>query len=71
MHAASSLHAGLLVGAEHVVVLAERLAVEGPCVEVEHSGCCDGEMRVAREDPRSMLSRLERVSGQPAAHRGG
>ena len=33
MNAATGLYAGLLVGAEHVVVFAQRLAVEDPLVK--------------------------------------
>jgi len=62
MNAATGLHAGLLVGAEHVVFLAERLAVPDPGVEIEHPGCFNGKVRVTGEDPGPMLPRLERVS---------
>lgn len=71
MNAATGLHARLLVSAEPVVVLTQRLTVLNPLVKIEHPGCFDGKVPVTRGDPGPMLPRLERVSGQPAAHRGG
>ncbi|ODQ99810.1 hypothetical protein AWC25_11550 [Mycobacterium sherrisii] len=64
MNTAASLHARLLVGTEHVVVLTQRLAVEDPRIEIEHPCCFDGKVRVTRGDPGPMLPRLERVSAQ-------
>jgi hypothetical protein len=51
MAARQGLELGLLVGGDHVVVLAEGLAVKGSVVAVEHTGCLGGEVRVPREDP--------------------
>ena len=71
MNTATGLHAGFLVGAEHVVALAEGLAVKDSSVQVEHPGCFDDKVRVTWGDPGPMLPGFERVSGQPASHRGG
>ena len=49
MDAHAGLDAGLLVGAEHVLVLAERLPVPFPLVQVQDAGGLDGEVWVAGE----------------------
>lgn len=69
--AAAGLDGGLLIGAEHVLVGAGRLAVEDPAVQVEDPGAFGGEVRVPDEDPGAVLPGLEGVLGQPAAHGGG
>jgi hypothetical protein len=55
------LELGFLLGADHVLVRAERLAVPAPVVEVEHSGGLDGEVRVTGEDPGPVAPRLDRI----------
>src|SRR3954453_1615619 len=65
------LQLGLLIGAEHVLVLTQGLAGPDPGVEVEHPGSLDGEARIAGEDPRVVPPRADRVGGQPATHRRG
>ena len=65
----AGLDAGLLIGAEHVVVLTERLAFPFPLVKVEDPAGLDGEVRVAGEDPRPVLPGLEVLISEPAAHR--
>jgi hypothetical protein len=67
---ASGLHAGLLISAKHIVVIAERLIVKDSRVQIQYSSRFDGKVRVARKDPGPMLPRLERISGQPASHGG-
>jgi hypothetical protein len=69
--AAAGLDGGLLVGAEDILVVAERLAGEPPLVEVEDDGCLGGEVGVAGKDPGAVLPRLDRVVLQPAPQRGG
>src|SRR5207248_166716 len=64
------LDAGLLIGTEHVVVLAERPAFPLALVEVKDAPGLDGEARVAREDPRPVLPGLQGVISEPAAHGG-
>ena len=54
----AGLDAGLLIGAEHVVVLAERLPFPFPLVEVQDAGGFEGEVRVAGENPRPVLPGL-------------
>ena len=70
MDAHAGLDAGLLVSAEHVVVLAERFTFPFPLVEIQDAGGLDGEVRVAGEDPRPVLPGLQGVVSEPAAHRG-
>jgi hypothetical protein len=70
MAAAAGLDGGFLVRAEHVVVLAERLAVEDAGVQVEHHGGSLREVRCARRDPGPVLPGFERVAAKPAAHGG-
>jgi hypothetical protein len=55
----AGLDAGLLVGAEHVLVVAERFPFPFPLVEVQDAGGLEGEVRVAGEDPRPVLPGLQ------------
>ena len=68
--AAAGLDAGLLVRGQDVLVLAKGPALPFPLVEVQHAGGLLGEPGVAGEDPRPVLSGLQRVVGKPVAHRG-
>jgi hypothetical protein len=43
----TGLHAGFLVGGEHVLVIAERDTVEGSGVQVKQPACLDREVGVA------------------------
>jgi hypothetical protein len=61
----------LLIGANHVLVVAQRLAVPQPVVQVQHPTGLDREVRVTREDPRPVLPRLDHVLTQPPPHGGG
>jgi hypothetical protein len=63
------LQLGLLVGADHVLVGAQSLALEDPGVEIERAAGLGREVAIAREDPRARLPRLERVVVQPAPDR--
>jgi hypothetical protein len=65
------LDAGFLVGAEHVLVVAERLSFPFPLVEVQGAGGLEGEVRVAGKDPRPVLPGLQGIVSEPAAHGGG
>jgi hypothetical protein len=69
MAAGEGLELGLLVRGDHVVVGAERDAVEDARVQVENPSCFRTEVGVAGEDPRPVAPRLDRVGVQPAAHR--
>jgi hypothetical protein len=69
--AAAGLDGGLLVGADDVLVFAERLASEHPLVEVEDDSGLGSEVGVAGKDPGAVLPRLDRVLGQPAPQRRG
>lgn len=66
----AGLDAGLLVGAEHVVVLAKRLPFPYPLVEIQDAGGLEGEVRVAGKDPRPVLPGLQGVISEPTAHSG-
>jgi len=68
MDAAAGLHAGLLIDAEHVVVVAEGFAVPHAHVEVQRASGPPGEVGIAGEDPGAVLPRFERIAGQPPAH---
>ncbi len=65
------LELGLLIGADHVLVLAERAALPLAGVQVQHSGGLDLELGVAGEDPGPVLPRLDRVGRQPPPYRAG
>jgi len=51
VEAHAGLDARLLVRAEDVLVVAERLSFPFSLVEVQDTGCLDGEVRIAGEDP--------------------
>jgi site-specific DNA recombinase len=57
------------VGADDHVARFEQLALPAALVEVEHPAGLLEEVGVAREDPRALLPRLDRVLGQPAPDR--
>ena len=69
--ASQRLELGFFICADHVLVLAEIVAAPGPGVEVEDAGSLGREVRVAGEDPGSVLPGLDGIVGQPAPHRGG
>ena len=64
------LELGLLIGADDVLVIAQRPPAPCSGVEVEHPRGLGREVGVAGEDPRAVLPELDRVLVQPAAHRG-
>ncbi len=63
--AQAGLDGGLLVGGDHVVASAERLAFPFSRVQVQHAGGLGLEVRVAGEDPRPDPPRLDGILGQP------
>ncbi len=63
------LQLALLVGADHVVVGSQFDPFPHALIQVEHPGGLDREVRVARKDPRPVPPWLDRIPGQPAAHR--
>jgi hypothetical protein len=69
--AAARLDAGLLIGADDVLVLTEGPAVDDALVQVQHSGGLGPERRVTREDPGVVPPRPDGILGQPAAQRRG
>jgi hypothetical protein len=66
----SCLDPGFLIGRQHVLVVAEWIAVEGSGVQVQHPAGFEREVGVAGEDPGPVLPGFDRIGGQPAAHRG-
>ena len=62
--AAAGLDRGLLIGADHIVVRAQRLTVSDPGIQVEHLGRLGGELRITDRDPGPVLPGLESVAGQ-------
>jgi len=69
MHALSGLDRGFRVGADDHVAGLKQLAFPAPRVQVEHRAGLLKEVRVAREDPRAVLPRADRVVGQPTSDR--
>jgi hypothetical protein len=69
--AAPGLDGGLFIGADHIVAGAQRPAVPGPGVQVQHRGGPGREGRVADGYPGPVLPGLEGVAGQPPADGGG
>jgi hypothetical protein len=67
--ALASLDLGLLVGADHRVAGVQPFALPPALVEIEHRPRLLEKARVAREDPRAVLPRADRVLGQPARDR--
>jgi len=61
------LDAGLLVGRDDELVLAQRRAFPATSVQVEDAFGLALELRVTREDPATMLPRAYRILVQPAA----
>jgi hypothetical protein len=59
----------LLIGADHVLVRAQALALERAVVEIEHPTGLLGEVWIAREDPGTCLPWLDRILVQPAPDR--
>lgn len=63
------LYARLLVGAEHIVVRAQRGAFPASVIEVEHPFGPFAEVLCARKNPASVRPGFDRVGAQPAPHR--
>ena len=59
-----------LVRTDHILVVAERLALEDPGVEIQRPGRLDGEVRISGEDPHAMPPRADRVGVEDPPHRG-
>jgi hypothetical protein len=63
------LDRGFLVGADDEVARLEQLPLPATLVEVEDRAGLGGEVGVAREDPRAIAPRPDRVLAQPAPDR--
>src|SRR4029453_12962157 len=71
MAAAARLDLGFLIRREHVLVLAQRLALEAALVQVQNTAGLGREVWGPREDPGVVPPRLDGILGQPAAQRRG
>src|SRR5215212_233691 len=71
MAAAARLDLGFLIGRQHVLVVAQQLALEEALVQVQNPAGLGGEVWGPREDPRVVPPRLDGILGQPAAQRRG
>src|SRR5712691_5185260 len=69
VHPLARLDRGFGVGADHHVGGLEQPALPAALVEVEHPPGLLQEVRVAREDPGTLLPGLDRVLGEPAPDR--
>jgi hypothetical protein len=68
MDAPASLDAGLLVGGDDELVLAQRLALPAARIQVQDAPGLGLELRVAREYPAAVLPRTDRILVQPTPH---
>lgn len=71
MLASERLQLSLLIGADHVLVWAQALALERAGIQIQHPAGLLGKVGVAREDPGAGLPRLDRVLMQPPPDRRG
>ena len=63
--AAARLDAGLLVGADHIVVRAQGMPLPGRFVEIEDTASLVGEIGISGKDPAAMVPRADGVFGEP------
>ncbi len=68
MAAATGLDAGLLVGAEDVVLGAQGLALPPACIEVQNRSGLLGEVGITRKDPVLVLPRFDGIGIQHPPH---
>ena len=62
----SCLDTGLLVSRDHELIVLQRPAIPAALVEVQNAASFKRKVRVAREDPSSMLPRTDCVLVQPS-----
>ena len=68
-HPFAGLNAGLLVGADHVIIRPQSLAFPNPLVQVQHSTGLLGKPLVAGKNPTAIRPRADGVGIQPPPHR--
>jgi len=66
MDAAASLHAGLLVCGNDVVINAQRSALPNAFVQIEDGNGFSRKVGIAREDPAAMLPRAQGIAAEPS-----
>jgi hypothetical protein len=64
------LNTRLLVRRDHEVISTQWSALPNALVEIEEGTSFGGKVRVAREDPTSMLPRAESVGAEPTPQGG-
>ena len=69
MDTQASLDAGLLVGRDDELVVAQYLSLPAPLVQVQDPSGLGLEVRIARKDPATVLPRANRVLVQPTPDR--
>ncbi len=69
MSARSCLDAGLLIGRDHKLIVLQCLAVPKARVEIQDAARFQGKVRVARENPGSVLPGTEGILVQPSPDR--
>ena len=70
MFSAAGLNAGLFVCGKDVVVRAKRGAFPHAFIQIQDESGFTRKVRIAREDPASMLPRAESIAAEPAPQRG-
>jgi hypothetical protein len=63
------LDAGLLVGRDDELVVAQGLALPASPVKIQDAAGLELEVRVPRKDPAAVLPGADRIFVQPAPHR--
>ncbi len=69
MAAGSCLDAGLLIGGDHKLIVPQGLAAPKARVEVQNAARFQGKVRVARENPGSVLPGTDGIVVQPSPDR--
>ena len=69
MDAQPRLDAGLLVGRDDVLILAQRLPLPAPLVQIQDAPGLGLEVQIARKDPAAVLPRPDGVFVQPTPDR--
>src|SRR6266851_4631044 len=64
MKSATRLDAGFLIGAEHILIRPQRLALPLAGVQLEHWASAFQEVRIAWKDPALVAPRAQRVAHQ-------
>src|ERR1039458_4352483 len=66
MEARPSLDAGLFVGREHKLILAQRLILPDALIKIQEAAGFGGKVWIARKNPAAVLPRPDGILVQPA-----